>query len=73
MRRALVAAFFAASIAAPAMAQDFNLRPTLGTLELVTNFRPDPRSIEVTAGGNINSGAAFHFRNPAAQFAAQVN
>lgn len=41
--------------ALPALAQDFNQRPTFGTMDLTTNFQPDPRSIDVTAGGNINS------------------
>ena len=39
----------------PAVAQDFNLRPTFGTLDLTYNFQPDPRSIDVTAGGSINA------------------
>lgn len=42
-------------LATPALAQDFNQRPTFATLDLATNFQPDPRSVEVLAGGNINS------------------
>ena len=39
----------------PATAQDFNQRPTFATVDLRTDFQPDPRTIDVTAGGNINS------------------
>ncbi|MDB5411946.1 MAG: peptidase and chymotrypsin/Hap [Rubritepida sp.] len=46
--------------AGPALAQDFNQRPTFGTMELTTNFQPDPRSIDVTAGGPINSERLGH-------------
>lgn len=42
-------------VAGPAGAQDFNLRPTFGTLDLTNNFLPDPRLVDVTAGGPINS------------------
>lgn len=41
--------------ALPSMAQDYNQRPTFGTIDLTTNFLPDPRSIDVTAGGNISA------------------
>jgi serine protease Do/protease YdgD len=51
------AALCAAVLAAPVPAQDFNLNPTFGTITLVAGFTPDPRTIDVTAGGNINAGA----------------
>ena len=35
--------------------QDVSLRPTFGTLDLRENFQPDPRSIDVTAGGTLNA------------------
>lgn len=49
------AALCAAVLAAPVPAQDFNLNPTFGTITLVAGFTPDPRTIDVTAGGNINA------------------
>lgn len=35
------------------LAQDFNRRPTFGTVNLSFNFAPDPYVVNVTAGGNI--------------------
>ncbi|MFN3449915.1 MAG: peptidase S1 [Roseococcus sp.] len=40
-------------LAAPVPAQNFNLNPTFGTIALVAGFTPDPRFIDVTAGGSI--------------------
>lgn len=55
MAASLAAALLAGPAMAPAQAQDFNQRPTFGTMDLTTNFMPDPRAIDVTAGGTINS------------------
>lgn len=53
--RFLAAALAAAGLAAaaPVAAQNFNLAPTFGTIALVAGFTPDPRVIDVTAGGTI--------------------
>jgi hypothetical protein len=42
-------------VAGPVAAQDVSLPPTFATLDLRANFQPDPRSIDVTAGGTINA------------------
>ncbi|MBS7788455.1 peptidase S1 [Roseococcus sp. SDR] len=52
----LMAGFLALGVlAGPVAAQDVSLRPTFGTLDLRENFQPDPRSIDVTAGGTLNA------------------
>jgi hypothetical protein len=56
MRRNLLAVVVAAGLlaAAPSVpAQNFNLAPTFGTIALIAGFTPDPRTIDVTAGGTI--------------------
>jgi hypothetical protein len=37
----------------PVVAQNYNLRPSFGTVNLSANFYPDPFVIRVTAGGSI--------------------
>jgi len=49
------AAVAATLLALPVPAQDFNLNPTFGTINLTAGFTPDPRFIDVTAGGTINA------------------
>lgn len=56
MRRRLLAtaAILGAVALSPASpAQNFNLPPSFGTINLVAGFTPDPRFIDVTAGGTI--------------------
>ena len=49
---ALAVAFAALLAAAPAAAQpDWTATPTFGTLDLATGFDPDPRAVNVRAGG----------------------
>ena len=36
-----------------ALAQDFNRRPSFGTVSLSANFAPDPTTVNVTAGGTL--------------------
>jgi hypothetical protein len=43
----------AALVAIPATAQNYNLTPNYGTIELDTGFTPDPQVIELEAGGNL--------------------
>ena len=38
-----------------AMAQNFNLAPRYGVVNLAPGFMPDPHTISLTAGGNINT------------------
>ena len=48
-----IAAASLAITAGSVVAQDFNRRPSFGTLNLNFNFAPDPTIVNVTAGGNI--------------------
>eukprot|EP01031_Cornospumella_fuschlensis_P019840 gene19840-24309_t len=48
-----IAATTVALTAGSVLAQDFNRRPSFGTLNLNFNFAPDPTIVNVTAGGNI--------------------
>lgn len=41
--------------ATPALAQDYNLEPTFGTLNLYTGYYPDPAVIPLVAGGDIDA------------------
>lgn len=54
-RRILAAATLGLALAGAAVAQNFNLSPTFGTVNLRGGFEPDPRFFEVTAGGRINA------------------
>lgn len=45
-----------AMAATPALAQDYNLEPTFGTLNLFTGYVPDPAVIPLVAGGDIDAG-----------------
>jgi hypothetical protein len=53
---ALAAALGTAALAAPVLAQNFNLPPAFGTVALSAGFMPDPRHVDLTAGGNIPAG-----------------
>ena len=44
-----------ACLTAPAMAQNFGLNPTYGTYNLQSGFLPDPQTINIVAGGPINT------------------
>jgi len=50
------AALGVAALAAPDLAQNFNLPPAFGTLNLNAGFMPDPQTVELVAGGNIPAG-----------------
>jgi hypothetical protein len=54
-RHIAAAALAGALLAAPIAAQNFNLQPTFGTINLRAGFEPDPRFIDVTAGGRLDS------------------
>ncbi len=45
------AALLAMTTAGVAVAQNFNLDPTYGTLNLTAGFRPDPQVVNVMSGG----------------------
>lgn len=49
----LGAALGAALLAGPVLAQNFNLPPAFGTLNLSAGFMPDPQLVDLTAGGDI--------------------
>jgi hypothetical protein len=52
---AALAMLMAASLS-PALAQNYNLNPNYGSYSLSSGFLPDPQSVNVRAGGNINVG-----------------
>ncbi|MBS7812190.1 peptidase S1 [Roseococcus pinisoli] len=52
-RTLAISAVVLAITAGSVVAQNYNRRPTFGTINLVTNFQPDPYTVNVTAGGNI--------------------
>ena len=51
-RKIALAAVLACAAALPAVAQDFNARPNYGELTLESGFTPDPRVINLRAGGD---------------------
>ena len=53
-RLAVLALAGCAVAAAPAMAQDYNLAPTYGTVELAGGFEPDPYTVDLSSGGSID-------------------
>jgi hypothetical protein len=54
--KAVVALALAATVAViPASAQNFNLRPNFGTVNLRTGFPRDPHVVNVRSGGNIDA------------------
>lgn len=55
----VVALALAASVAViPASAQNYNLRPNFGTVNLRTGFPRDPHVVNVRSGGNIDASRA---------------
>ncbi len=61
MKAKTILAVAAAAVAAayPATAQDYNLRPNYTTLTLRAGFRPDPHTVQLQSGGNIDSAGAI--------------
>jgi hypothetical protein len=61
LTRALIALALAGAslpaIAPAALAQDWRLPPVTGAYEVTAGFLPDPLTVEVTAGGEVNSEA----------------
>ena len=55
--RMTVAAAALALLAGPALAQDYNLEPTFGHLNLVTGYVPDPAVVPMIAGGSIDASS----------------
>ncbi len=56
---ALAATVTAALAVAPAVAQNFNLPPTFGTVNLQAGFMPDPHRTALQAGGPIRATSAL--------------
>lgn len=54
-RKIALAAVLTAAAALPAAAQDFNARPNYGEVTLRTGFTPDPRTVQLRAGGDLNA------------------
>ena len=44
-------------VAGPAVAQDYNLDPTFGVINLMTGYVPDPAVIPLVAGGDIDASS----------------
>ena len=57
-RKIALAAVLAATAALPAAAQDVNGRPNYGEVTLRTGFNPDPRTVQLRAGGDRNASGA---------------
>jgi hypothetical protein len=55
LTRILAAGIALAAMTGSALAQDFNLNPTYGTLNLRSGFTPDPQVVAVQSGGSINA------------------
>lgn len=53
------AALIAASTAGVAVAQDWSLNPTFGSVSLNGGFTPDPYTVSITAGGTIDATQVF--------------
>ncbi|PZW37644.1 hypothetical protein C8P66_1447 [Humitalea rosea] len=53
VHRFITVAVLGMGIAAPAIAQNFNRPPSFGTVNLSSNFAPDPTVVNVTAGGTV--------------------
>lgn len=53
--RLLLAASLLAGTAGPALAQDVSANPSFGTVTLNTGFTPDPRNVDIQAGGNLDA------------------
>ncbi|HYD72030.1 MAG TPA: peptidase S1 [Candidatus Binatia bacterium] len=49
------AALFAMATAGVAVAQNYSLNPTYGTLNLSAGFRPDPQVVNLQSGGSVNA------------------
>lgn len=45
----------ALAVAIPGFAQNWELPPTYGQVELTTGFQPDPHSVQLQAGGEIDA------------------
>jgi hypothetical protein len=43
----------------PALAQNFSLNPTFGTQSLTAGFTPDPFTVQIQSGGNIDASSAI--------------
>jgi hypothetical protein len=55
-RKLLLAAIAALAVgASPSLAQDFTLDPTFGEVTLEAGFVPDPHTVEIVAGGDIDA------------------
>lgn len=56
--KTLLAVFATAAVAAvPAAAQDYRLNPTYTTLTLDSGFTPDPQTIDLQSGGDIDASS----------------
>lgn len=57
MNKLIAASALAALLVGPAVAQNPGLAPNYGTLSLNAGFTPDPRSVNVSAGGSVDGSA----------------
>lgn len=55
--RALAAIALAGSAAGAATAQDTNGAPNYGTMDLTAGFEPDPRVVQLRAGGDLSANS----------------
>lgn len=59
MKPLFVAACLAALASPSAACPDWGARPSFGRIELAPGFRPDPRRLDATAGGDNDLGRCF--------------
>ena len=60
MMKTIIAATVAvAACAGASFAQNYSLNPTFGSTNLSAGFAPDPYTVSITAGGNIDAGSAL--------------
>ena len=59
MKGSVFLALAATVLSTPLFAQDYNKEPTYGEVSLKAGFEPDPYSIEIVAGGDIDAASTL--------------
>lgn len=59
IRTILAASVAIVAVAGVSAAQDFSLNPSFGQTTLSAGFAPDPYTVQITAGGNIDASASL--------------
>ena len=59
IKTSLAATVAVAAFAGVSAAQDWSLSPTFGSTTLSAGFAPDPYTVSITAGGDIDAGSSL--------------